>query len=256
MRFVFLLLFLATIVINCKSRSERSVLIEKNLRAVGNIGPDTSYEGPIQFYDARTNKLLYTCNYQYNLLEGIRTNFHPNGKVSSLQLYHDGKLNGFTSFYDSAGTKYSQQYYCHGLRAGPSIGWKNGHLESFYFYSLDSRLLFELSYEELQQDSLTQVQSGFFFFNISDVSVFEGEKGETFSKEILLYLPQPPKFDFQYSVVRIDPGYQVLSTLQKCPPDQVFTTINVAVTDTTGLAIKLVIQDSVKGGRYTMFKRI
>lgn len=256
MRFVSLLLFLTTIVIGCKSRSKRSVLIEKNLRAVGNIGPDTSYEGPIQFYDTRTNQLLYTCNYQDNLPEGIRTNFHSNGTVSSQQLYHDGKLNGFASFYDSTGTKYAQQYYYHGLRAGPSISWKNGHPESFYFYSLDNRLLFELSYEDLQHGSLTQVQSGFFFFNISDVSVLEGEKAENFSKEILLYLPQPPKFDFQYSVVKIDSGYQVLSTLQKCPPDQVFTTINVAVTDTAGLAIKLVIQDSVKGGTYTMFKRI
>ncbi|MCG2617844.1 hypothetical protein LZZ85_26320 [Terrimonas sp. NA20] len=251
-------LIFVIILTGCKDKSpqEKRLLVDDSLLAVGQISDDTIYSGLVKFYDPRSSKILYSCNYKDGKLDGIKTDFHENGEVYSRQMYHGGLPHGYVNFYDTAGQIYARQFFYYGLKSGPSINWKDGQPTSFHFYSLDNRLLIDLDYSDLTEKLISDVQQGFFFYQTSEVITANWRDGTSAQKDIFLYLPKPPKFDFKYSLVKIDSQYKVLSIIREISSNDIFEKISVPASDTASLAIRLIVDDAIHEGTHTMFKKL
>ncbi len=77
--------------------------------------------------------------------------------------------------------------------------------------------------------------------------------------ELFLYTPNPPKFDFRYSLVLIDSNYKVLSVLKefdnKVPWSRFDYKGDLAQVNTK-LAVRLKIQDSINNKKIEMYKKV
>jgi hypothetical protein len=71
-----------------------------------------------------------------------------------------------------------------------------------------------------------------------------------------IYLPQPPRFYFQYSIVKIDAKYKVLATEQEIKNDEIWSTFSLNSDSISTYAIKLFVKDSINEVNYTMFKKL
>jgi antitoxin component YwqK of YwqJK toxin-antitoxin module len=69
----------------------------------GDITPDTVFNGLIRFYDTTTNKLVIEATYTNGKLNGKRKDYYLNGNIKGVGYYENGKQNGTTSFFDTAG---------------------------------------------------------------------------------------------------------------------------------------------------------
>jgi hypothetical protein len=77
--------------------------------------------------------------------------------------------------------------------------------------------------------------------------------------ELFLYTPNPPKFDFRYSLVLIDSSYKVLLVLKEFDntlPWSAFDLTKNLETANAKLAIKLRIEDSINDQKMTFWKTL
>jgi len=206
----FIYLFTITAFFNCTTNETiRTVRVGK-YKVVGNIRKDMTYDGLIKFYDHATNRLVDSYTYKDNVLEGPSMTYNPDGSRLSVN-YQDGRLNGDVRAFDSIGnlTKWDKRYY--GLRVGPSVNYKNRQVSQYYFYSLENKELIHINYDSIQHYDLQQLANrGLFYWHISEY--YEGTQDNR-KNELFLYLPNPPGLNFQYSVCIVEPGYEIISTV-------------------------------------------
>jgi hypothetical protein len=252
-----IILFGSIIALYCCNTKNREIILGDNLKAVGDIGRDTTYNGLIRFYNSKDGRLLYTCNYNDNILTGQKIFFHNNGTIYSKQNYSNGELNGFSFFYDSSGNLYSKQYFYYGVKAGHDVNYNTNHPCEYSFFSLENELLFYLNYDSLGNNKLTQEKPSYFFFKTRKFSLLSDTTGAK-NTEYFIYLPNPPKFNFHYSLVTIDSSYNILAEKQVLDSNRIWDTFTIVdSTEKVAYAIRLVIIDSINNNdRYTMFKKL
>lgn len=246
--------FLIIFCIACNHK-ETELIIDNEVKAIGHINTDSSFDNEISFFDLNTNKLLYKANYKNNILNGVRTDYYSNGNVRSIQNYINGDIHGFTNFYDSLGNILSKQYRYYGIRAGHHINFKEEKIFEYGFYSLDNDLLFYINYDSLASKSITDLETSYFFFKerlFSNSSTLSNN----FKKDFFIYIPQPPKFSFEYSIVVVDSSYKVLDVKEVLSKNKIWDSF-ILDTSQKNIAIKLTIIDSIKDNAiYTMFKKL
>lgn len=245
------------VLFSCQRKGEKTLLINDNIKAVGIIGVDSSYEGMIKFYDINSNRLLYSSNYKNNILDGEQATYYTNGKPKTIQEYSNGEINGYTSFFDSTGSIFSKQYTYYGIKAGHHINFYRNTPKEYGFYSLENELLFYINYDSLKTQKITELEESYFFYNARSFShLSESEVNR--KKEFFLYLLNPPKFKFEYSIVQIDSNYNVISIDKILNNEKIWSrfSINKESGDTIS-AIRLVIVDSSRNNeKNTMFKKL
>ena len=239
------------------TKREKILLINDHIKAVGIIGTDTSYEGMIKFYDINSNRLLYSSNYKNNILDGEQVTYYTNGKPRTIQKYSNGEINGYTSFYDSIGNLFSKQYSYYGIKAGHHINFYLNAPKEYGFYSLENELLFYINYDSLKKHKITELEESYFFYNARSFSnLSESEVNR--KREFFLYLLNPPKFKFEYSIVQIDSNYNVITIDKVLDNAKIWSkfSINKESPDTIS-AVRLVIIDSSRNNeKNTMFKKL
>jgi hypothetical protein len=248
------IVIITVFICSCNSK-KRELVIDNKIKAVGYINSDSSFDNLISFFDLNTNKLLYTANYKNKVLEGEKRDYYANGKIKSIQSFSNGTLNGFTYFYDSLGYLFSQQYTYYGVKAGHHIDFKYQKPIEYGFYSLDNDLLFYLNYDSLIGKKIDDFEASYFFYKERPLARdFFSRQNQ--NREFFIYLPQPPKFSFEYSVVTIDSSYKIKS-VEKLLNKNTIWDLFILDENQNNSAIRLIIIDSLNGNsRYTMFKKL
>lgn len=242
-------------IVGCKEKNKiRSIILKDSTRAEGIISKDSIYEGLIRFYDTRTNRLIMECNYKNGIEYGNAKEFYPNGHIAAEYSYENGKLIGFAYFYDTSSKLISKQFTYFDIRAGSSVNYTNGKVKSYWFYSLDNEALFNLTYDSLIRKKITELHSDFFFYHFKDYTEIANTSLRNKRKEYFLYTPNPPNYDFRYSLVLIDSSYKVHSELKNFDGNSPWSTFTVDESVNKIPAIRLTISDSISGGDIIMFK--
>ena len=254
---IILLALIIIVFLGChKSEFKFQTIIVDDLKAEGNIkvNKDTVYDGLIKFFDKRSDKLLYEEHYQNGMLNGETKHYYENGRVKISLNYRVEKENGYTTFYDSTGKIISQNYMYYGIRMGDGIEYLNGLVKSFIFLNLDGDILFQLNYDSIKSKRISDLQNGFFYYNIYQID----KQVSGNSKDYLFYIINPPKYLFTYSLVRIDEHYNVLNTIEVFPlKDKIHSFSIDSTRNSEGrLAIKLNIHDSINDLDNVMFKKL
>lgn len=192
----YLLILLA--VYSCSdSDSPRRIIVDGSI-AEGDISKDSVYNGMINFYDSSTGKLTQSVNYVNGIASGVRRDYYPNGKVRLESNYDNDKVNGEILFFDSTGNLVESQNRYYDLRVGPSIQYKAKNVSQYYFYSFDNDELFDINYDSIDGKRIDELNgNSFFFWHVSPFHTSESDKELT---DIFLYLPNPPKLNFLYSI--------------------------------------------------------
>jgi hypothetical protein len=214
------------------------------------IDKDTVFNGPIKFFDRTTKKLSYEQSYRNGIVEGFSQYYFPNGKTKIELSFRDGKKFGFVNYFDTTGNLISRNYMYYGIRLGPGLDYSKGKLVNYRYYDFDYNLLFALNYDSIQGHRINQLQKGFFYYLRYDVI-----HDDAFQKSYLLYLINPPKYKFDYSLVLVGEHYQVKRIIQEFGRDLVIAQFTIEK-ENRGLkyALQLKVYDSINDQTNVMFK--
>ncbi len=242
---------------SCRAKKTRRILTD-DVYAEGNISPDSIYSGRIKFYDTATINLVQESNYDNGILHGPRTDYHPNGKIKLKGMYRDGKKYGLVKFYDTDGRLATEQYFYYDLVVGPTIEYKNKEPRFYYFSSIENRDLFFIDYDSIQGKKIEEIQESFFFYNIYETSE-NFEDTSNIKKEYFLYLLNPPKFKFSYSLCIIKNNYDIIKEVVKFGKEKIWDTFVVSRRDLKEneiYALKLEVDDPSMEEFAVMFKKL
>ena len=183
--------------------------------------------------------------------------YHSNGVIACKANFEQGKINGRADFFNIDGMLTNQQSYYYDFKVGPDIYWEKGKVKSYSFISLDHKELVRIDYDSLNiNKKITDVQTNYFFYHFLDLSLMEKsvEKLRLFS-----YLPNPPKYNFKYSLVKITKDYKLIQVLKEFNSSFFWDTVEMEIpnfSDSSAYALRLVINDSIAKGTFTMYKKL
>ena len=232
----------------CQTNQTRSVIVDKQVRAEGKILADTIYDGLIKFYNIQTNKLMEQSYYKEGVQDGPDIQYNENGTVAVRGFFRNGKQHGYSYMYDEEGNLLSQHYCYYGIGCGNSMDYENQKLKSYWFYSLDNNLLMHLDYDSLKGRKLPEILSNFFFYNIYQYKVFNKNNYSQDREEYFLYTPNPPKFDFRYSLVLVDSTRKILTGVKEFSNTDTWSEFELdrkIENPNKKFALKLMIMDSI-----------
>ena len=241
----------------CQSHPIRSINLGDGITAEGRISPDTVFDGPIKFYDAKSNQLIEKGNYVNGTKSGTDTIFNKNGTIASKANFSDGKQNGYSFHFDSNGSLVQKSYNYYGLNVGASINYVNDSVKEYYFYDLDENVLVYLNYDSIKGKRIGDIQPKLFFFRETYYQSYDIHGTSETLKSFYIYTPNPPKFDFKYNFVLVDSSFKVLSVLTQCDNRRPWSIVNVD-TKSTGpnqkFAVQLIIRDSINNKDMIAFR--
>jgi len=244
--------------ISCKEGKFRSVVINKDTKAYGDIDKDTVYNGLIIFSDLHSGRIIRECNYLNGVVHGEDQQYYDNGQLAVKSKYNLGKKNGDLYLYDSSGKIVESNYFFYDLRVGNNTDYKNGAAFYYKFYSLDNNVLLSLNYDSLKYRRITELQPEYFFYHFSEYFDFSAGRNGKGGKELFIYTPNPPRFDFEYSLVTVDSAYNIQKVYKKFDNDKPWSIFE--IDDSTRgagrLNLQLIISDSINGGTIKMYKKL
>lgn len=242
---------------SCESSTIRSLDLGDGIVAKGRIIADTTFDGPIKFYDAKSNVLVEEGNYVNGKRSGTDIIYYKDGIIQSEAEFVDGKQNGYSFNYDSSGKLVQKSYNYYGLSVGGSGDYINDSIKEYYFYDLDDNVLVYLNYDSIKGRRLTDIQPNLFFFHDSHYQHYDSHGTLHTSRNYFVYTPNPPKFDFRYSFVSVDSSFKVLSVLNEISNNQPWSIITIDWKPdhpNQQLALRLKVRDSINDKDLTAFK--
>jgi antitoxin component YwqK of YwqJK toxin-antitoxin module len=243
---------------SCDKNQTKRILVD-DVIAEGNITEDTVYNDLIRFYDTSNNRLISVANYDSGVLNGKQIDYFPDSKIKAELNYENGKVNGKVIFSDSVGDIDKSQNFYYDLLVGPSIEYKDGNISKYTFYSFDKKDLFSIDYDTIQGKTIEQLNNyEFFFWNIINFNNSQSSKPQ---KELFVYLPNPPKFNFKYSLCIIDDAYKIKQTVKEFDTDKIWETVTLEydkLNDSYMYALKLTVENETddKERIETFFKKL
>jgi hypothetical protein len=182
---------------SCKEdKNEKIVTIQKGDTILkGHITNDTLYNDTIKYYNLN-NDLISVKVFKNGKEDGVSTDFYPNGKTMVTTSYSNGKKNGYNIYYDSLGQPFYKDFYYYDLIVGPICYFdKQGNPKRYFFSNLQNENLLHIDYEKW--DGIKEIYSNCINFTFNNIKL------DT-TKEIILflYLVNPPKFSFKYSIFK------------------------------------------------------
>ena len=228
-----------------RNNNKKIVTIQKdNVIIKGNIINDTLFNDTILYYDL-TNRLIASKVFKDGLLNGNSTEYLDS--LTRITDYSNGLKNGFTSYlYLSGKIKYTAYYY-YGLTVGPIEFFdQNGKINSYYFADFQNHTLLHVDYKNWKGLKDIDTKCTNFTTNIIKVD-------STDMLSIFLYLIDPPRFSFNYSVVKRKNGYSY-EEVKKIPNNSFYTIIELPILpDNEEYAIGLDIYDSITNKQETIY---
>jgi|SRR5450755_1178656 hypothetical protein len=261
MKILIRLFFVPTcLLICCTSKNIKRITLDGQI-IEGIFLPGNVINGYVNVYDSATNLLIETANYNNGVLDGERTTLYPNGYVKARVNYSVGKENGNLEVYDSLGHLLNTQFRYYGLRVGPSINFIEGKPKQYWFYSFDNAVLSYINYDSILNKKISEIQMNFFPFRSTQFQIDNFNDTIHFKSEYFLYLMNPPKYNFQYSLCIVNDSFRVIKELRKFDSHTIWDTFEI---DTSQLknaehyALKIRVDDSTheERGAWNGFKKI
>jgi hypothetical protein len=188
------------ILLSCNPKKGSNIV--DGYKVIGEINNDSTFEGIIKFYDTSSGLIAREALYTHGILNGQVKEYNKTGNILSVSNYENNRLNGTVSIFDVKGNLIKSDFYFYDLRVGPSITFKMNEPITYNFNSLEGDVLLSINYDSL--DLLQTLKDGCFFykFYLYDEVLQDGSK--TNIKELFLYTPNPPKYNFKYSIIELD----------------------------------------------------
>ena len=180
--------------------------------------------------------------------------------VKYFQFKDHGKNVGYNYYFDSLGSLKVKDYYYYDLKVGPTIRYNGSDPISYNFYAFDNNLTYGLYYDSLKDHILVDLGTNFFHIIKYDTAdYYEGNKNST-GLDYCIYLLNPPKYNFNYSLVLTDSGYKnvkVIDSLKSKFPFRFFSIPTQRPDQNYFYAIRLLVSDSLTTkNEYLMFKKL
>jgi hypothetical protein len=142
--------------------------------------------------------------------EGPAYKHYSDGRLLNVANYSDGLLNGYNSCFDSSGNCYYRDFYYYGLNVGPvTLFFQNGNPKLFFFTNLQNETLLKIDYRSW--NGIRDVHTGCINF-----TCYPERVDTTHELAVLLYLIKPPRFSFDFSILkRMDTSWKDMSEVMK-----------------------------------------
>lgn len=248
MKIFFPLLFIT--IFSCKeTRMQNIVTIRRSDTIItGNILGDTLFNDTIKYYSLN-EKLISSKVFKNGIQEGLSTDFYPNGNPHHSSSYVNGITNGYSFYFDSSGNLIYKDYSYYGLTVGPIIFFNKGEPKRYFFSSLQNEDLISINYQEWK--GVKEVFSGCINFTKN----FQ-KRDSTRELSLFLYLINPPKFSFKYTVFKKkkkdETGFTEVKKINSMFP---FTQISLPILpEDDHYVIGLNIYDSIIGKQTIVYK--
>jgi hypothetical protein len=200
LKLFFLLFIICLIISGCTSYNSQAkeVLIFKDgFKLRGYKNKDSTWADTVKYYD-KSDRLLIKEFYRGGKLEGDVLEYYPFsiGTVSTTTRYSSGLKNGVTNYYDLSGRIVYSGYYYHDLSVGPVAYYDSlGNPQRFFFLSLDNKTLLHIDYANWHGAASIVNDCIYYTSNIQ-------KEDSTEQMSLFLYLMHPPKFSFEYSILK------------------------------------------------------
>ncbi len=186
-KLLFLLMLLPFV--GCKSDTAKLPLFE-GVYGYGEIIKDSLFNGNVVLTDS-AKKVVGFRSYSYGLQDGPSVQIRRDGSRDSLN-FTNGYRNGYACNFDSSGILRYRTYFHFGRNVGgSSIFNKLGKFESFFFYDLEGKLIYErknLNNQIYERGDLINL--------IVEDRLVNGE----LKMHILLYILELPDAHLEYSI--------------------------------------------------------
>lgn len=195
------LIFLVSIIFfcTCKENSKRKykTITRNGITTKGYVLNDSLFEDTV-FYYSQNDILLRKEFFKNGIKEGLSTEYYPNGIPRMQTYYSAGLKNGENSYFDTLGKCFYKDNYYYGLVVGQIIYFDSTESPKRYFFAnLQNETLFDIEYKSWKgiSDFVSNCINYTFHIQRSDT---------THEGSLLLYLINPPKFSFKYSIFKIN----------------------------------------------------
>lgn len=192
---ILILLFIA-----CKSNKNninvKTTTIRKgDLIISGHILSDSTYDDTIT-YTSNDGNLVRKETYKNGRQNGLQIEYYTNGHQMSIMSFENGLKNGFSQYYDSIGKLIYSDFYYYNLTVGPIIYYDSSDNPKRYFFSnLQNEDLLDINYKNWK--GISSIVNKCINFTTNKI-----RRGDESKLEVLMYLINPPKFSFEYSVFK------------------------------------------------------
>lgn len=205
----YLAIFFFSCILSCKNESSNKLvrIVNNDSTIVGTIKDDT-----IKYYD-NENRLLGFETYENQKINGVSIKYYPSGVIKEITEYENGLKNGRSITFDSLSNKIFEEYSYYDLLVGPCIYYKEGIPEKYYFTNLENETLFKIDYNSWKgvKDIAGKCISKSALYEIAD-------NGQGRIK-LLLYLMNPPKFNFKFFIQKKENEvFELIEEVQEIKP--------------------------------------
>jgi hypothetical protein len=234
---------------SCNKKKQNIVTIEKdNLIMKGDIINDTIFNDTILYYNL-SNTLMESKFFKDGVLNGNDIRYDSNGKVFQTTAYSYGVKNGFNTYYNPSGKMFYRDFYYYNLTVGPVEFFDtSGNIKRFFFANLQNETLMDIDYKNWK--GIKEIYNSCINFT-SNIA-----KEDSIDKvSIFLYLINPPKFSFKYSIFKEKkPSDTDITEVRKIQTDSSFTTVLLPVLpDSERYCVGVDIYDSIIGKRTIIY---
>jgi len=245
------LLFFTIMILSCgDSKQDKLVTIRTDsLLIKGSRINDSIYNDTVYYYNLN-NTLIRKDYFINNKLEGASIDYFPNGKPKLITHYKDGFKYGYNSYYNSSGNCHYRDFYYFDLTVGPIIFYNDdGSPKKYFFANLENENLLVIDYLDWQ--GINQMYS-----NCINFSSNTQKRDSTDEVSVLLYLVNPPKFDFKYSVFTKAKAETEFKKLFDVKNDLPFINISLPALSNKKYVIGVEIYDSLFDKKTIIYKDI
>lgn len=151
-----------------------------------------------------------------------------------------------------------KQNFYFDLVVGPTTRYKNGDFKKYEFFSLDEEVLFHIDYDTVDSKSIEELNNGkFMFWHLSKYSI----SGSDSLTDLFIYLPNPPKIKFTYSLCITDEKFTSVQIIKEFNSENVWETVGLnfsQLKENQRFAIRLKTETPFTGDKKNavMFKKI
>ncbi len=194
---IYFYLFVILSFCSCTQTNKKNIIrIQKGDTILeGNITNDTLFNDTILYYDLN-GKLIRSSVFKEGKQNGISTEYYLNGNPMKITNYLDGYKNGENFYFDSLGKYFYRDFYYFGLPTGPITFFDlKGQPKTFYFTNLQNETLLQIDYQKWR--GIKEIYS-----NCINFTLHIAKEDSTRKIYLLLYLIEPPKFSFKYTIFK------------------------------------------------------
>lgn len=191
------LIAIVTFFLSCKVN--RKEFFDGEYRIIGQTKQDSIWDGPMEFYDLLSNKLVAVRTYKDGLLSGPSVRYNDSGRIIDSANFIIGRQAGYNYVYNDAGQILQKKNFFYGRHIGDSYTYKNGDVIEYTFENFENKILYYYSYDPKTKEYYF-ADDDYFLNSFSNEVTVDGVDGVT----IFTYVIVPPKLRMKYRIYKYD----------------------------------------------------